>query len=493
MKKKSSNSERKYILRSILNYLKNKGADYADIRKEQSLHESIFVENGIAKNIVTSFSEGCGIRAHYKGGWGFCPALQLAAKPLKDAADNALTIAKASSSLNLAHSDRGYPLEQTCGIKDTYRTNYEIDPFEVLLEKKLDYLFWACQVLRESKSIKVAIAALDFYRTDKLFINTEGSEIEQRLVESGGYIEAVAISGGEVQKRSYPTGHHSSLAQKGYEYVKELDLVGNAQRIRKEAVSLLSADECPQGVKTVIIDSGQLALQIHESCGHAAELDRVLGDEISFAGGSFLTPEKLGKFRYGSKLVNIVADATLQGGVGSFGYDDEGIKAQRIPIINNGIFVGYLSSRESAKRLGLKSSGAMRADGFGCIPLIRMTNVNLQPGDASLEELISDTKDGLFISTNKSWSIDDVRLNFQFGCELAWEIKRGKLGRVFKNPVYTGITPYFWRACSGIANSKYFQLYGIPTCGKGEPVQLAHVGHGASPARFEKVSVGRKR
>lgn len=483
----------KDILRYILKYLKTKGADYAELRYEKSLHESIFVENVVAKNIVTGFSNGCGIRVLYKGGWGFCPTSHLEIKPVKEAADKALSIAKASSIVNLARHDISHSIERGCGIKDTYVTNYEVDPFEVPLEKKLDYLFWACQVLKDSKSIKVAIACLDFYRTDKLFLNTEGSEITQRILESGGYIEAVAISSGEVQKRSYPTGHHSCLAQEGYEYVKEMDLVGNAQRLRKEAVSLLSADECPQGVRTLIIDSGQLALQIHESCGHAVELDRVLGDEISFAGASFLTPEKLWKFRYGSNLVNIVADATINGGVGSFGYDDEGIKAQKTPLINKGIFVGYLSSRESAKRLGLKSSGAMRADGYNCIPLIRMTNVNLEPGDATLDELISDTKDGLFISTNKSWSIDDMRLNFQFGCEIAWEVKRGKLGRVLKNPMYTGITPYFWRGCSGIANSSYFKLYGIPTCGKGEPIQLAHVGHGASPARFEKVTVGRKR
>lgn len=481
------------ILCNILKYLKNKGADYADIRKERSIHESIFVENCAAKNIVTNFTDGCGVRALYKGGWGFCSTSQFTTKALKDTADRALAIAKASSSINPSDSSIDQVIETAPGIKDTYRTKYEIDPFDVPLEKKLDYLLWACQVLMMSKVIKVAISAFDFYKTDKLFVNTEGSCIEQMILESGGYIEAVAILHGEIQKRSYPTGHHSSLAQKGYEYIKGLDFIGNAERIRQEAIGLLSAEECPQGERTVIIDSGQLALQVHESCGHAAELDRVLGSEISFAGASFLTPEKLGKFRYGSKLVNIIADATFPEGIGTFGYDDEGIKAQRFPIINKGVFTGYLSSRESAKKLGLKSTGAMRADGYGSIPIIRMTNINLEPQDATLEELISDTKNGLFISTNKSWSIDDLRLNFQFGCEIAWEIKKGRLGRIFKNPVYTGITPHFWRGCSGIANKEHFRLYGIPTCGKGEPMQTMHVGHGASPARFEKVTVGRKK
>lgn len=304
----------------------------------------------------------------------------------------------------------------------------------------------------------------------------------------------MATSGEEVQRRSYPNSHHGAHAQAGYEYVKALDLVGGAETIRQEAVALLSAKEPRPGETTVILDSSQVALQMHESCGHPVELDRVLGTEISFAGSSFLTPARRGKFVYGSPRVTIVADAATPQGVGSAAYDDEGVAAQQTELIKRGVFVGYLSSRETAATLGLRgSSGAMRAESWNVPPLIRMTNVNLLPGDATLEQLIRDTRRGYLLSTNKSWSIDDRRLNFQFSTEIGWEIAHGKLGAMVKNPIYTGITPVFWKSCTGVGDQATWRLWGIPNCGKGEPGQSMHVGHGAPPARFTKVFVGRKR
>jgi len=243
-------------------------------------------------------------------------------------------------------------------------------------------------------------------------------------------------------------------------------------------------------VTSLIIDGSQLALQVHESCGHPIELDRVFGTEASYAGMSFLTLDKLNNFRYGSDIVNIVADSTVPGGLGTFGYDDEGIKAQRVPIVTNGMFVGYLTSRETAAKINQQSNGAMRADGWNKIPLIRMTNVNLEPGTWKFDDLISDTEDGIYVETNRSWSIDDKRLNFQFGTEIAWEIKNGKLGRMFKNPTYTGITPQFWASCDAICNKSYWKMWGTPNCGKGEPPQTAHVGHGTAPSRFRNIKVG---
>jgi TldD protein len=243
-------------------------------------------------------------------------------------------------------------------------------------------------------------------------------------------------------------------------------------------------------VTTLILDSSQLALQIHESIGHPIELDRILGTEASYAGTSFLNPEMVGHFRYGSDLVNIVADATHPGGLGTFGYDDEGIVSQRVPIITRGILVNLLMSRETAHHLGKESNGTMRADGWNRIPLIRMTNINVEPGLWTLEGMIADTEEGLFLSTNRSWSIDDKRINFQFGTEIGWEIKGGRLGEMVKNPTYTGITPRFWNSCDAIANRDHWQMWGTPNCGKGEPGQVAHVGHGAAPARFKNVQVG---
>jgi TldD protein len=255
-------------------------------------------------------------------------------------------------------------------------------------------------------------------------------------------------------------------------------------------VELLTARQCPSTVTTVILDGPQLALQVHESCGHPIELDRVFGMEAAYAGTSFLTTDKLGHFRYGSDLVNIFADATALTGLGTFGYDDEGVPAQRTPIIRNGVFVGYMSSRETAPIVGQSSTGTMRADGWNRVPLIRMTNVNLEPGAWSLDDLIADTDDGIMMGVNKSWSIDDKRLNFQFGTEMAWEIKAGKRGALLKNATYTGITPQFWGNCDAICDRSHWQLWGTTNCGKGQPGQTMYVGHGVAPARFRNVRVG---
>jgi TldD protein len=333
-----------------------------------------------------------------------------------------------------------------------------------------------------------------FVREHKTFASTEDSLIDQEIVEGGCGIMALAtdLESGEVQVRSYPNSVGRHQQTRGYEFILEQKLAENAGRVGEEAVALLTADQCPSyNALTVILDSSQVALQIHESCGHPIELDRVLGTEAAFAGTSFLTPDKLGNFRYGSDVINITADATIPGGLGTFGYDDEGVPAQKTDIVKNGLFVGYLTSRETAQQLDLRASnGAMRADGWNRIPIIRMTNVNLLPGTWDVNDLIADTDDGIWMETNRSWSIDDKRLNFQFGTEMAWEIKGGKKTRLLKNATYTGITPQFWGSCDAVGNEKSWVVWGTPNCGKGQPPQVAHTGHGAAPARFRNVRVG---
>lgn len=477
------------LIDQTIKSLKRKGADYADLRWVQELHEEIIVQNGQVQHVSHSTSEGVSIRVLHRGVWGYAASSRMDPEGLKHTAEQAIEMAKAVA-LSSREKVTLHPVEP---VRAHYSTPMEVDPFQVELQKKLDYLFWAAQVLKDHPNIKTATAALEFYRTHKLFSSTEGSFIEQQVTESGGMLEATAILDNEVQRRSYPTANSSSLTQGGYESVKGLDFVGQAARIRKEAVALLRAKECPAEISTVILMPDQLILQIHESCGHPVELDRALGMELSFAGGSFLTPDLLDHFQYGSKWVNITADATSPGGCGTFGYDDEGVPAQRVPIIREGVFVGYLSSRETAGRIQRRSSGAMRAEGWNSTPIVRMTNVNLEPGTGTLQDLIRETKKGILMATNKSWSIDDRRLNFQFGTEIAWEIKNGAIGQVLKNPMYTGITPEFWGSCSGVAGKGEWQLFGVPNCAKGEPVQIMHVGHGASPARFERVQVGRKK
>ena len=333
-------------------------------------------------------------------------------------------------------------------------------------------------------------AATEITRTKKIFASSEGSYIEQTLVETGCGIEATAVGNGEVQNRSYPNSVGRHMGTEGWEFVQRYDLPGNARRIAEEAAALLQAKPCPSGVRTIILDGSQTALQVHESCGHPIELDRVFGAEAAFAGTSFLTTDKLGVFRYGSELVNMTIDATIPGGLGTFGFDDEGVPAQRVEVVKGGIFTGYLTSRETAAKLGERSNGAARASGWDRLPLIRMTNVNLEPGPWTLNDLIADTDDGIYLQTNRSWSIDDRRLNFQFGTEIAWEVKGGKLGDMIKNATYTGITPEFWGSCDAICGGDDWVVWGTPNCGKGQPEQVGHVGHGAAPARFRNVRVG---
>jgi TldD protein len=366
----------------------------------------------------------------------------------------------------------------------------EIDPFAVPLEEKIALLLACDEGMRRIKGVTTTQGSITSLREDKVFASTEGAYQEQTLIETGAGLLCLAVGNGEVQQRSFPNSFGRHQQKAGYEAVLQMRLVENAPRIGEEAVRLLSADPCPSGVTTVILDATQLALQLHESCGHPIELDRALGDEAGFMGTSFLTPEMLNSFRYGSELVNITADATIPGALGTFGWDDEGVPAQRTPIVRHGIFVGYLSGRESAARIGQRSSGAGRADGWNRIPLVRMTNVNLEPGTWEFDDLIADTDEGIYMETNRSWSIDAKRLNFQFGTEVAYEIKGGKFTRLLRNATYTGHTPDFWRSCDAICNANHWRVWGTPNCGKGEPMQIAHVGHGTAPARFRQVRVG---
>ena len=466
--------------------LKRRGVEYADVRYEHLLHENLVVEQGRVSSVSLHESAGVGIRVLIKGSWGFASTPHLNPVHLKRATSQAIGLAKASASIN----KRPRPLAPLAPANGAHHSRWTIDPFEVPLSNKLDYLLWANTSLLGPDAITQAISHMDFYKRRKLFCSTEGARVEQLLIESGAGLEVVARHGNEVQSRSFPNSHNGALAQAGFEYVKQLDLVGGAATAQTEVLHLLRAKPPRAKETTLILDPTQVVMQLHESCGHPVELDRALGQELSYAGGSFLQPELLGAFRYGSPDVTIVADATIPGGVGSFSVDDEGVPAQRVELVHNGLFVGYLSSRESAAQLGLAASGgAMRAEGWDVPPIIRMTNVNLEPGEATLSQLLHGVKHGYLLSTNKSWSIDDRRLNFQFTTEIGWEIESGTRGAIVKNPLYTGITPQFWGRCTGVGRREDWRLWGIPNCAKGEPMQLMHVGHGASYAKFEGVTV----
>ena len=464
------------------------GASYADVRVVHRRDESIAVKSGRVEGVAAGESEGFGVRVLVDGGWGFASSSVLTAAEADRVAAEAVRIAKASAT---ALRDR-VRLDDRPPAHGTFETPIEEDPFGVPLEEKIGHLLAADEAARSVRGVAFTEARYDALRETKTFAATDGSWTEQTMTQAGAGIEANAIEGDEHQRRSYPDADGGPFRGAGYEYVRGLNLADRAGVLAEEAVALLSAEQCPSGRFTVILDPTQLYMQIHESCGHPTELDRVFGTEASYAGTSFLTTDKLDEgFRYGSDLITIVADATAPGGLGTFGWDDEGVAAQAVPLVQDGIFVGYLSSRETAPRIGRQSGGAMRADGWNRIPLIRMTNVNLlpQPG-MSLDDIVADTDDGLYLASNRSWSIDDRRLNFQFATEIAWEIKGGKKGRMFKNPTYTGITYELWRSCDAVGDDSSWVMLGTPNCGKGEPGQGAHVGHGCSGARFRNVQVG---
>lgn len=476
----------KELAHLALNRAQVLGAQYADIRIVQRQVETLTVRDGRVDGLTDERSEGFGIRVIVDGSWGFAASARLDEPEIRRVAEQAVAIAQASRTVQVAPVRLGAPLT----AEDHYATPLGEDPFQVSAETKLAVLLAADAEMRAVEGVRATEATMACQREQKWLATTEGAFIAQDLVETGCGITAIASDGRDVQRRSYPNSFGRHQATLGYELVREVDLVGHARRIAEEAVALLEAPVCPSAVTTLVLDPRQLALQVHESIGHAIELDRVFGMEAAYAGTSFLDPAMRQGFRYGSELVTVVADATLPGGLGTFGYDDEGVKAQRTPIIEKGMFQGFLSSRETASQLGLPSSGTMRADGWHRIPIIRMTNVNLEPGTHSFEQLIGEVEDGVYMHTNKSWSIDDKRVNFQFGCEIAWEIKHGKLGRMLKNPTYTGITPDFWASCDAIGDASQWSIWGTPNCGKGQPVQVAHVGHGAAPARFRNVQVG---
>jgi TldD protein len=463
------------------------GAGYADIRLVERETEALSVKNGLLESATSDRTEGFGVRVLVDGAWGFSASARLDPTEVERVTREAISIARASGLV------RGQPvaLDATPPQVGRYVTPHHEDPFAVSIDEKLKLLFEADAAMARVEGVAVRVGSIESGRERKTFASSEGSRVEQEIVESGAGIEATAFNTSESQSRSYPNSAGGQVVTGGFEAVRAMQLSEHGERIAEEAVALLDAPQCPSGEMTLIIDASQVGLQVHESCGHPIELDRVLGYEASFAGTSFLTLDKLDSLQYGSELVNIDADATAPGGLGTFGWDDEGVPAQNVPIVSSGRFVGYLTSRETAPIIGRDSMGSARAWSWEQIPLIRMTNINLRPGSAgTLDELISDTKDGLYISTNKSWSIDDRRLNFQFGTQIGWLIRDGRLTQMVRNPTYTGITPRFWGSCDAICGPSEYTLWGVPNCGKGEPIQTGHVGHGAAPARFRKVQVG---
>jgi TldD protein len=465
------------------------GVTYADVRIVESRDRSLSTKNGRPGHASSSESIGIGIRVIAEGCWGFAATDNLT----KDGIESAVTLAIAIARSGALAKKKDVELAPEMKHEAVWVSPCARDPFGIAVEEQFGLLLAIDSELRKNPGVTLSETSFVAEQARQIFASSLGSLIDQTRTVTGVGYSAHSFRNDELQKRSYPLSFGGQYQLKGYELVDELKLLENAPRVAEEAVALHSADQCPEGRFHLILEGSQLGLQIHESIGHPIELDRVLGSEANYAGMSFLTVDQLNNLRYGSEIVNAVCDARIEHGpgLGTFAFDDEGVPAQCTDIIRNGQFRGYMTSRETAAAVGdSRSNGTMRATGWSRLPLIRMTNVSLLPGEQTLDEVFGGVDHAIYMETNKSWSIDDKRYNFQFGCEVAWEIRNGKRVRMLKNPTYSGITTEFWNSCDAIANREHWVLWGVPNCGKGQPEQVIGTGHGASPSRFRDIKVG---
>jgi TldD protein len=465
-----------------LTRIRHAGADYGDIRIQDSTKETIQGEDRRIASIRSAEDRGFGVRVLYHGAWGFAASSVLSLEEIPRVAELAVDIAKGSASVAIEK----VRLAEEPVHRDRIVTPVRRDPFTVPLEKKADLLLAVMETLHRQSGIVRSRAGLWAQRDRKRFVSTEGSAIEFDLLAVSGECSATAVDQGRFATRSFNVPH----LRKGYELIEEADMLREAPRVAGEAVEKVKAPAVDAGRYDLVLDAEHLSLTMHESCGHPSELDRALGYEANYAGTSFLTTDKLGSFRFGSPHVTLVADNTEPETLAATGYDDDGVACQQWDVVRDGIFVGYCTNREVAPRIGeTRSRGSNRADSWGSVPIVRIANIGLQPGAATLDQLIADVKLGIYIEGHGSYSIDQRRYNFQFGGDAFWLIEKGRRSHMIRDVIYHGITPEFWNSCDGIADRAFRRRHGFITCGKGQPGQSGWMTHAASPARFRGVQV----
>ncbi|PKK84219.1 MAG: peptidase C69 [candidate division Zixibacteria bacterium HGW-Zixibacteria-1] len=480
--------EKEKIAQLALDRCRSQGATYADVRIEKIEDENVSVSSGTVEPIEQTISHGIGIRVIKNGAWGFAATDDMSEKSIAEKAIEAVAIAEASAMVNKTP----VVLAPVDAFQGQFVSPLEIDPFAISLDEKISFLMDIDKVMAEAggETLNSRNCFAGFRRRDKYFVSSAGSLISQMLIQTGAGLSVGLTKGHrESYERSFPTSS-GQYESKGFELLEELKSKDAVPQLVEEVKMLLSAEECPAKTTTLLLSGDQVSLQMHESIGHPLELDRVFGSERNFSGTSFATPENLNKLKYASDIVTVTSDPTTPHGLASYAYDDEGVAAYPADLIKNGLLVNYLSSRETAARIGLKSTAAMRANSWANIPIVRITNINLKPGDKSFEQLLSEIDDGIYMSGVRSWSIDDARRYFQFGCEIGWLIEGGKLTTPIKSPTYSGCTTDFWNKCSGIADKNSYRIWGTPNCGKGQPGQNARTAQGASPARFDHIEIG---
>lgn len=470
--------------RKVLDAATRAGLSTAEVRVERATSAMLQVRGAEVEALREDEGIGFGLSVFVDGCEGFASASDFG----QGSIDAAVTAAReAAQACALARRHPHAPALPSTVAR--WRTPTDGDPWDVPVADRIALLAEANGIAMREPRIYLAKSFVGWHRYERLYANTAGARIEQELIETGAQLQAIARDGAEVEVRSYPTTLFTWRAA-GEEYVRELDLAAHAAETAREAARLLEAEPCPVGATTVVLGPYLMMLQIHESIGHPLELDRVLGDEKGFAGASFATPDRLGQ-RYGADLMNVVVDPTMPGAMGSYAFDDEGTAASRRPVIDHGVLVDYLSSRESAERVGRASTASMRTVGWKHKPIVRMSNLSLLPGTRTFDDIVASTEDGLFLEHTTSGSIDDNRLDFQFAAEYGRRIRDGVLtDQWIRRPSYAGRTPEFWASLDALGDATTWRCGGTPSCGKGQPLQIAHVSHGSPVARFRNVRVG---
>lgn len=465
-----------------LKRLASSGAEYGDIRIVHSTSQTIRGEDRRVASVREAEDTGFGVRVLYHGAWGFAASSIISLEEVPRVTDLAVEIAKGSASIAV---DK-VALAREPVHRDRIVTPVRIDPFAVPLRQKTDLLLATMERVQQQAGVVRSSAGIWARRDRKLFASTEGTRLDFDLVASSGDCTATALYDGRFASRSFNTPQ----LRLGYELIEDANLLTRASEIAREAVEKVRAPAVDAGRYDLVLDPEHLSLTMHESCGHPSELDRALGYEANYAGTSFLTTDKRGTFRYGSPHVNLVADNTEPETLAATGYDDDGVACQKWDIVRSGLFVGYCTNREVAPKIGeSRSRGSNRADSWGSVPIVRIANIGLEPGTATLEQLLADVKRGIYIEGHGSYSIDQRRYNFQFGGDAFWLIENGRRTHMLRDVIYHGITPEFWGRCDGVADRSHRQRYGFITCGKGQPGQSGWMTHPASHARFRQVEV----
>ncbi len=458
--------------------------DYCSLRLVDEEHEVLTVRRDVLQPVRHTLDRGAMITVHHRGGVGYGATCDTSEAGLRRAAQRAVAWAEHSAGRGVTDfSAIAMPVPS-----GRYRTPVQRPHASRSLRESVALLQDSSLRLHRDPRIVDWTVSLWSTRSRTLLATAEGAVAEQELCLLSPDASVVASHAGEVQRRTWGGGRGASQ-QGGLEILDELDFGSVVDRIPVEALQLLTAPDCPSGSMPLLLAPSQMMLQIHESIGHPLELDRILGDERNYAGTSFVTPEMFGSYRYGSPLLNVTFDPSLPREFASYGFDDEGAVARRQHLIRDGVLVRGLGGAVSQARSGLPGVADARAQSWNRPPIDRMANINLEPGEESFEQLVSRVERGVFMRTNCSWSIDDSRNKFQFGCELGRIIEDGELKGLVRNPNYRGISATFWRSLIGLGDPSTFEVFGTPYCGKGEPNQIIRVGHASPMALFDGVDV----